>query len=96
MPPAVSRDLINLCSNMPDKVMWILTPNGDFSCKSAWNEIRTHHEVVSWSGSLWHRDYIPRCSMIAWLACRDRLNTKDRLYRWGTVADNMCFVWKRY
>ena len=101
LPIARSRDLINIKNNMPlyrlddsvhDYVEWSLHKSGSFSVASAWEAIREHHIVVEWASVLWHKDSIPRCSIIAWLVCRNRLNTKDRLLKWGVVTEDSCIL----
>ena len=65
MPVARSRDLIAICNNLPpyrpdstiaDCPEWVLTGNGMYTCRSAWNALRSHHEVVPWAGFIWHKD----------------------------------------
>lgn len=73
-----------------DRVQWILTKNGEFTCRSAWEAMRNHYPIVHWAKLLWHKDFIPRCSVICWLACKNRMNTKDKLCSWGIVTDSTC------
>lgn len=93
-PRAVSNDLRLKNDHWPeylpdhrrgDKVEWVLTANKDYSMKSAWHWIRNVGESVRRSKLVWHRDDIPRCSIILRLTCKDRLSTKDRLRRWGVL-----------
>ena len=58
MPSARSRDLITICSNMPsyrpnptaaDYPEWVLNGNGMYTCKSVWDALRDHLEVVPWA-----------------------------------------------
>ena len=101
MPRALSRDLIAIRDELPlynpvggdvDRVDWVLNASKKFSCKSAWENLRRHQAVVPWACILWHKDHIPRASMIAWLACKNRLSTKDRLVRWGMAIDANCVL----
>lgn len=59
MPKAASRDAC-------------LTGHGNFTCKSVWNALRTQHPTVHWAHMLWHKDHIPKCNVIYWLAYKDR------------------------
>lgn len=101
MPNPISRDLITMCSNLPDykpkcnredKVEWVLNSEKEFSCKSAWQALRTQYPQVEWAGLVWHKEYIPRCSLICWLASKNRLRTKEKLHRWGIVTDEVCVL----
>ena len=99
MPRAMSRDLIGLRNNLPgyrpndnreDTVEWVHTKNRVYTCKSAYEAIRGQSNLVIWADLLWHGDHIPRCSMIGWLACRNRLSTRDRLQSWGVTTERNC------
>lgn len=101
IPNPISRALIEVRNNLPTcrpcpgndvEVEWTLTVDGKFSCKAVWEHLRSHSATVDWAVLVWYRDHIPRCSVITWLACKDRLRTKDRLYRWGVVTDPMCVL----
>lgn len=39
--------------------------------------------MVDWHSLVWRKDEIPRCSLIPWIACKDRMRTLDRLRRGG-------------
>ena len=54
--------------NIVDIVEWTLTPNKQFTIKSAWNVMGTQYHVV------WHKDYLSRCNFILWLMCRNGIN----------------------
>lgn len=56
MSAPISNDLVAIVGNMPnympnmnkeDRVEWDLTPNKQFTIKSAWNALRTPRPVVS-------------------------------------------------
>ncbi|CAL9247461.1 unnamed protein product, partial [Arabidopsis halleri] len=68
-------------SRGPDEFLWRCGDDDfrpEFSTTHTWNQIRTHHPVVSWSSIIWFGQNIPRCGFIAWLAMRDRLTTGVR------------------
>lgn len=41
---------------------------------------------------VWHKDGIPRCSFISWLACKKKLRTRDKLKWWGVIEDSTCVL----
>lgn len=47
---------------LPDKVVWTLSTEGDFSFKSAWQLVRKKSPKVEYKNILWHTDLIPRHS----------------------------------
>lgn len=49
---------------------------------------------MEWNKVVWHKDEIPMCSFIFWLACKHRLRTRDNLKRWGVIEDStrVCYV----
>lgn len=46
---------------------------------SIWDSIRHRGTSFLWLPLIWNKFYIPACSFISWLACRERLSTKDRM-----------------
>ena len=46
--------------------------------------------VVSWRKVFFNNEARPRALFILWLACHNRLATKERLYRFGIVNDARC------
>ena len=78
--------------NCNDSVDWILTPNKQFTVKSAWNALRRNLTMVQWWKIVWHKDAIPWCSFILWLVCKDGIRTRDRLKRWGKINDSSCVL----
>lgn len=75
-----------------DVVWWIPDKKGKFTVKSCWEAIRNKGAKVPWWKSIWYNNHIPKCAIIQWLACRDRLNAKSRLHKWGMVADQNCIL----
>ncbi|CAH8267617.1 unnamed protein product [Arabidopsis lyrata] len=60
-------------SRGPDEFLWRCGDDDfrpEFSTTHTWNQIRTHHPVISWSSIIWFGQSIPRCGFIAWLAMR--------------------------
>lgn len=99
MPAPTSRDMARIRVHMPnyspnqnhdDRVRWLLGRSGEYSCKTMWEEIRIKFPNVSSAPLNWNKGNIPRCSFIAWLACKGRMRTKEKLFQWGVVADSTC------
>ncbi|XP_031287101.1 uncharacterized protein LOC116145801 [Pistacia vera] len=72
-----------------DMVVWKPNASGKFSIKSAWEVTRVHQRQVEWHHLVWFPTTIPRHSMITWMTCKDRLQTRDKLMRLqiGSVCD---------
>lgn len=68
---------------LPDSVCWTLHPSGTFSTGTAWEALQAKAPLVPWYKIIWCPKYVPRWSIIEWLALLGRLATKDRLYAWG-------------
>ena len=88
----IGRNVLDYSPNMnrEDEVDWIL--NSKFTLKDVWNAIRESFLVVNWYELIWHQDNIPRCSMILWIVCHDRLRTKDRLLKWCIIDNSTCVL----
>lgn len=54
-----------------------------FVSKATWEQLRSTHSVVAWSNIVWFPQALPRQAFITWLACRNRLDTGDRMRQWG-------------
>ena len=88
----------NLLSNFiigdKDLVLW----NGDSSQKMSvvWESFRHRPSPKAWIPLLWHKFHIPACSFISWLACRERLLTKDRMRDFHMEVDPKCVLCRSY
>ena len=98
-PVANSADLItikNSCGNYPldeskeDTISWTLAPAGVFTVSSAWNQIRLRKQVVNWHNSVWFPQAIRRHAFIVWLVIQDRLDTQEKLIKWGLINSMSC------
>lgn len=67
---------------------WIFS-NKDYTASSGYQWLRGDHLQVDWSEWVWNRLNIPKCSFITWLAVWKRLQTRDRLHKFG-LADTEC------
>lgn len=85
--------LENFCKvnpNEADKVTWKSQKNGVFTVNSAWKNMTTNQDRVPWHSIVWFPGQIPRHSFVTWLALLGRLNTKDKLIKWGVINSNVC------
>ncbi|XP_050229118.1 uncharacterized protein LOC126678260 [Mercurialis annua] len=73
-----------------DKVM--VLKKEFFTIKAAWNFLFLDSQMVSWSSLLWKGPSIPRYSSITWIAIQKGLNTRDKLFRWGSVNSPCCVL----
>ena len=62
-----------------DTLVWTLTKNCIFSCKSSWEALRNRSNEVDWDKVGWDAAIMPKHAFIFWLAIQDRLFTFDRL-----------------
>lgn len=101
LPRPISADLVEVHNNMPsyvpsvandDEAQWMLTTNVIFTVRSVWQRLRDVYPAVPWHGLEWHRDYIPYCSFIMWVVCKNKMRTRDKLLQWGKVDCSVCVL----
>ncbi|PWA40519.1 RNA-directed DNA polymerase, eukaryota, Reverse transcriptase zinc-binding domain protein [Artemisia annua] len=71
--------------NKCDEVVW-KTSSGmekDFAVKNVCRELRSNVPVVTWWKLVWYSQCIPKHAFILWIAINNRMNTQDRLQKWG-------------
>jgi len=49
---------------LPDRVVWTLSTEGDFSFKSAWQLVRKKYPKVEYKNILWHTDLLPSMTAV--------------------------------
>ena len=85
------RQLLSSCRfDTDDKVFW--NGDGKMSIGTIWDSLRRRSTAKDWLPLLWHKFHIPACSFIAWLACRERLPTKDRMEHFQLNIDPKCLL----
>lgn len=62
-----------------------------FSSKNTWEYLRVTAPTVYWHKVIWFKN-IPRNTFTAWRALLRRLQTKDRLQRWGIHVLGTCVL----
>ncbi|GAA0162036.1 hypothetical protein LIER_18223 [Lithospermum erythrorhizon] len=60
-----------------DNLIWFSSK--EHSSKQVWNSLRDRPENVGWWKLMWFRGQVSKFSFVVWLACLNRLPTKDRL-----------------
>ncbi|XP_058222099.1 uncharacterized protein LOC131332062 [Rhododendron vialii] len=73
-----------------DEVVWTVSPTGQYVTKHTWEAVRHHGVKVQWAPLVWFSKNVPKWAFILWLACLNRLSTKDRLRKWGMDVDPKC------
>ncbi|RHN56578.1 putative reverse transcriptase zinc-binding domain-containing protein [Medicago truncatula] len=78
---------VNLQVAKVDKWLWTLESSGVFTVRSAYNYLTLQPPLVLSVDAcfLWHRDIPLKVVLFAWRLFRDRLPTKDNLFRRGVI-----------
>lgn len=63
---------------------------GEYQTKSMYKEIRGEKLQTSWYRLFYTNSARPHAKFIMWLACLDRLATKERLVKFGVVTNGVC------
>ncbi|CAH8264511.1 unnamed protein product [Arabidopsis lyrata] len=82
-------------SRVDDRYLWKvgdLPPSSKLSTSATWHELNPPIQEVAWHKSIWFKGRIPKHAFIAWLAARNRLQTKDRLISWGLSVPPLCLL----
>ncbi|XP_022032322.1 uncharacterized protein LOC110933405 [Helianthus annuus] len=76
-PPTINIDV-------PDSLVWRVSGDveQDYSASVVWDTIRFHGIKVPWVEIVWFANCIPRHAFLAWLICKKKLKTQDKLKQW--------------
>lgn len=86
------RDLVSAITIHPhDFLTWDGEKLESVRIASIWNSIRSTADGFFWLKAIWHPLSIPKCSIMLWLALKNRLLTKDRMLGFGMQVDQKCF-----
>ncbi|GAA0172354.1 intercellular signal molecule [Lithospermum erythrorhizon] len=83
-------DSLQLDPNGVDTYVCLPSPNGLFSVRSMYEQLRHHGDSVKWKRLILQPSNIARHSFITWLLVRGRLETKDRVRKWLPRVDEKC------
>lgn len=68
---------------------WVFNPRG-YSAKTGYQWLRGERPKVEWACWVWSRFNIPKTRFICWLIMWNRLQTKDKLHRFGVIDNDTC------
>lgn len=61
-----------------------------FETRKVYNFIKEEYPKVEWRHLLYKSFAQPRSLFVVWLACHNRLATKERLHRFDLLGNNQC------
>jgi len=81
---------VTLQVNKDDRWLWTLETSKVFSVRGVYNFLTTQLPLVTSVpvSSLWHKDVPLKVGLLTWRLFRDRLPTKDNLFRRGVLDQN--------
>ncbi|WMV49975.1 hypothetical protein MTR67_043360 [Solanum verrucosum] len=90
--PSILATQLHLQHGLPDLPIQSLTTNGEFSCSSAWNEIRQKETKTKINTSTSHKNNLFKCSFFLWSAIRSKLPTNEKISSFGEEpSDRYCY-----
>ena len=66
-------DKVQIIFQDHDEIVWKPSPNGLYSLRSAWNQVRVSYPAVSWHSIVWFKEIIPSQAVSSALAFLSRL-----------------------
>lgn len=81
----------NLCRTGYNQDKWIFKDKG-YSAASGYDWLRKDQPDVQWANWVWNRLNVPKYSFICWLVMWKRLQTKDRLQKYGIMVQTDCLL----
>lgn len=73
----------------PDKFLWAPSPTTGFSVSSCYSYLNNPGRLFNFS-RLWKCRLQPRMAFFQWCLIQNRINTRDRLFRFGIVPESSC------
>ncbi|XP_035835822.1 uncharacterized protein LOC118484041 [Helianthus annuus] len=69
---------------VPDSLVWrdLGGVEQSYSASAVWDTVRLHGNKVPWVEIVWFANCIPRHAFLAWLICKKKLKTQDKLKQW--------------
>ncbi|XP_055821479.1 uncharacterized protein LOC129890016 [Solanum dulcamara] len=79
--------------NTLDQAQWKLQSHGNFTCKSAWENVRKKKNKTLTDRMTWHTNIPFKASFLLWKALRHKLPTNDKLISFGreTAECSCCY-----
>ena len=81
----VKQDITTRCGND-----WL--QNHQFRIASLYQQLYNSRKKLIWRKDVWDHHNIPKHGYISWLAMRQRLQTRSRLYHFGVCSTNQCLL----
>ena len=75
-----------------DLICWEDIKASKVNTRVIWESVRTHREELQWHESVWFKNGITIYIFHSWLLCHGKLNTLDRLHKWGVTPDIHCYL----
>ncbi|XP_022008470.1 uncharacterized protein LOC110907832 [Helianthus annuus] len=96
-PWLVSFKIGSFNSNNVDYIKWRRSDGKlvDFTVKNVYVSLCNVGAVVGWSKFVWFSQCIPKHAFIAWMACKFRLLTQDRMLKWGWAGELKCALCRK-
>nr|XP_009784166.1 PREDICTED: uncharacterized protein LOC104232616 [Nicotiana sylvestris] len=93
LPDNVVSQILNITinsSNLVDRPIWTTKTDGKFSCKSAWNCIRTHRNTSLVNKMNWNKKVPFKISFFLWRLLRNRIAVDVNMIKFGISLPSMC------
>ncbi|XP_015159877.1 uncharacterized protein [Solanum tuberosum] len=68
---------------IPDQAVWKLNSDGNFTCSSAWNELREKRNKTQFYDFIWHKNIPFKCSFLLWRVLKGKLPTNEKISSFG-------------
>lgn len=75
-----------------DFQFWLPMQNGQFSFNSAWSQIRRKYAEFNQTNIIWGSKYAPKMSKCSLMVRPNKLNTKDKFFKWNNSIDLTCVL----
>ncbi|XP_033139875.1 uncharacterized protein LOC117131710 [Brassica rapa] len=74
-----------LPTDIDDDYVWIAgdSPVREFRASTTWEVMRPREQAKDWVDVIWFKGAVPKHAFTMWVACWDRLPTRERLVSWG-------------
>lgn len=87
-PATASWVIKKLCKVKETLKDWMSAPS--YSIAMVYKDLLGTYPRAPWAMAAWNRATIPKSRFITWLACQDRLKTKQKLMTIGVIDDDVC------
>ncbi|XP_012837647.1 PREDICTED: uncharacterized protein LOC105958184 [Erythranthe guttata] len=85
---------VRLDTNIPDRLIFTLSQNGEFSCKAYYNHLRIWGRRESWTDRIWFKYLLPKTSRFMWKLIHHALPVDQRIISRGIPLVSRCVCCK--